>query len=176
MPQNSKILPSLIAGLCLLIIVSIVGSFLWAAISPDWTRAHIMNGAAGITPAAGFTATQQLSALALTALPAAALIIGLWQIFRISLLYRAGKHLEHSVARAFTRAGTAFVFMSGLSFIVHGLRSVILTAHHGPGAKQLSISVQSADLASLVAGLLLILIGRTLQTAVAIKDENAGFV
>ena len=95
---------------------------------------------------------------------------------RLFRRYRAGETLSYGCAQAIRRIGAGVLAMFGLGLLTYTLQILVLTSANPVGQRALSVNFGSNDLALLLTGGLVLLIGWVMGEAVAAAEENRGFV
>ena len=115
-------------------------------------------------------------ALAIGLLPMAAALYALWQTQALFALYRAGHALTAAAAERIGRIGAGLVMIAVAAFLAHPAQVLVLTLTNPPGARVLAVAVSSGQVGLLLAGGLLVAIGRVMRDAALIADDNAQIV
>lgn len=115
-------------------------------------------------------------ALCIGLLNAAAMYVALWQAHRLFGFGRAGQSLTAPAALAIHRIGLALLAAALLSVVTRPAQGLVLTSANPPGERVLSITLNSSDLALLMASGLLLMIGAVLRAAVEIAEDHARIV
>lgn len=110
-----------------------------------------------------------LAALALT-------LTVLWQVRGLFRLYLDGAEVSPTAARRLHLTGVLLIAQAGLAVIGQTADVLILTWANPPGDRVFVVDLADADLALVLGGGLLLLIGRAMTQAAAALDENRGFV
>ena len=110
------------------------------------------------------------------ALPLAAAIYALVQMRALFGLYRDGEILTAASAARIQRIGQGLFAIALLGPVTHTIQALILTWNNPPGQRALVIGLESSLLGFLLAGALMILIGRVMVEAARMAEENRSFV
>jgi len=178
MPARFFVLSRLLQMLSLLIMavipVAIIAVFMLG--SPrDFLLAQTL-GDTTFTAATLPGAAQLSAAIAVSLVQVAALLFALWNMSRLFGNFRAGRIIAPQTAQRLFRTGQGLVAAALLSILADPVQTVLLSWNLGPGQRQLSVSLSLPDVLFLVAGGLLVLVGYAMREAVALQDENRGFV
>ena len=109
-------------------------------------------------------------------LPAVMGLLVLNQIRMLFASYRSGKIFDTRAARRLATVGWTLLVLVAVLIFSQSLGLLILTWLNAPGDRTVGIGFGLGEIMSLVVGLLLIVVGRILEEAVAISDENKSFV
>lgn len=157
------------------IMAVLVIAFVWMAFDGAMlARAAVaLTGGATQFPLAG---AARWGFWALLALPLLLFLAGLWQVRRLFESYARGQIFTLAAARTIRRAGVIALAIVPVQILVNTLSVLLLTAANPPGQRQLAIGVSSTELAVVVIGMTLIVMGWVMGEAVRISDENSQFV
>ncbi|MEL7115280.1 MAG: DUF2975 domain-containing protein [Pseudomonadota bacterium] len=109
-------------------------------------------------------------------LPLLPVVFVLISMRRLFGFYRCGETLSLRCALAIKRIGLGVLLTFVVGVLTHSLQVLALTMPNAPGERSLSIAFNSNDFALLLTGGLLLLIGWVMGEAVAVAEENRGFV
>ncbi len=166
----------LMAGLCLAGMIGMPAGLVWLWANPIWlsdaysaARLHLGDPSQwpGYVPYVGF---------AITLLPVGVLVYGLAQLRQLFNLYAGGEIFSTEAARRLKRFAVAVLSQSLLKPLAGAALSVLLTAHHAPGSRSLSISLGSAEFGALLLGGLLLVIAWIMGESARIAQEIEGIV
>lgn len=110
------------------------------------------------------------------AVPAAAGLYVLAQLWRLFSRYREGDVLGAATVRVFARFARAVVGLALLQIAGRALMSVALSWDNPPGQRVLTISVDWNDYVLLLLGAALVAMARVMTQAARVEEENRGFV
>ena len=178
MPTKFFMLSRLLQMLSLLIMAAIPTAILATFVfgNPrDLLLAEALSDAT-FTPATLPGTAQLWTAMAVSLLQVAVLLFALWQMSRLFANFAAGRIIARQSAQRLFRTGQGLVAASVFSILAQPLRTMLLSWNLGPGQRQLSVGLSSSDVAFLMAGGLLVLVGYAMREAVALRDENRSFV
>lgn len=113
---------------------------------------------------------------AVTGVPLAMLLMGLWQAQRCFAQFAQGQVFT-AQATGHLRRFAGWVAAAALAAIVAGaLTSVVLTLHNPPGARQLSVGISSNHVFTLFFAALVWLMADVIGQGQALAEENDRFV
>ncbi|MGV6848762.1 MAG: DUF2975 domain-containing protein [Marinibacterium sp.] len=172
MPPHMHRLIGALQALTLAAIIALPVVLLWATLSPDVWQSILPPGVSAAQPATA----QRLGLLAVSLLPAAALLWALVTIWRLFGRYRQGVIFGVECSRYIRRTGQALLMFAVLRLIAYPAQVVLLTAGNAPGERSLAVSISHADLGLVLGGGLLLVIGWVMGQAAQLAEDNAGFV
>lgn len=109
-------------------------------------------------------------------LPWVPVIGALWSLQALFSLYRRGRSLTRDAAERIGVIGVLLMAVAVLGVAAHTAQLLLLTLGNPPGQRVLAIGIDSSDIGFLLAGGLLVVIGRAMTEAARAVDENRGFV
>ncbi|MBM7067072.1 DUF2975 domain-containing protein [Actibacterium sp. 188UL27-1] len=122
-------------------------------------------------------ATWQIAAyIAVFSVGLAILAIPLWHLHRLLARYALGETLSPACAQALRRIGQGLLAVAAFSFVSNTIDILILTALNASGERTLSIGIEDSDLALVLAGTVVILVGWVMGQAAEMADENRSFI
>lgn len=151
------------------------------AVTLWWATAGLaeLTAQAGLPPGsvqAPLPALQRLLAAAVTALPLALLLAGLWQAQRCFALFAQGQVFT-AQAVACLRRFAGWVAAAAFAAIVAGAAvSVLLTLHNPPGLRHLAVGIGSNHVFTLFFAALVWLMADVIGQGHALARENESFV
>ena len=104
------------------------------------------------------------------------LLYGLWQVRAFFELYRTGDLFPSGAGFHIKRFGQALVGVAIAQIVAVAAISAALTAHLPDGQGMLAIGFSSTNLATLVIAALIMMMGRLLDEASTIAEENRSIV
>lgn len=116
------------------------------------------------------------AAVALGAVPGAAMLWVLWQCQALFAIYRQSRPLSYAAADRIGRIGIGLAVLAGLSVLVRILQTLVVTSYNAPGQRVLAVEFGSSDLGFALAGGLMALIGAAMAEAARIAKDHEGFV
>lgn len=113
---------------------------------------------------------------AVVALASALGLWTLWQLWRLFGEYAAGRVFEPAALRRLQRfaRGAAALALGAVPW--RALLALAFTWHHPPGQRLLVLSVSSNDLWLMLLAAVLLALAEVMARAVALAEENAGFI
>lgn len=119
---------------------------------------------------------QRWAAGAVTAVPLAMLLMGVWQARRCFMQFAQGQVFT-AYATDQLRRFAGWVAAAALAAIVAGaITSVLLTLHNPPGARQLSVGISSNHVFTMFFAALVWLMADVIGQGLALAEENERFV
>jgi Protein of unknown function (DUF2975) len=116
------------------------------------------------------------AAVCVAAMPIAAFLLALSQVWLFFGQVKGG-HPYSTVAQLSLKwLGRAAFACAALGVLVRTIVGLLLSSSNPPGQKVLVIGVSSADIASLVIGILVFVFANVVREAAALAHENASFV
>ncbi len=168
----SRLMVLACTGLMVLLPVALV--FFWAT-----------TGSAELAPQGNLQSTalqapllvwQRWAAGAVTALPLAMLLMGVWQAPRCFAQFAQGQVFT-AIATDRLRRFAGWVAAAALAAIVAGaITSVLLTLHNPPGARHLSVGISSNHVFTMFFAALVWLMADVIGQGQALAEENERFV
>ncbi|NNJ75133.1 MAG: DUF2975 domain-containing protein [Anderseniella sp.] len=104
------------------------------------------------------------------------LLYGLWQVRAFFELYRSGDLFPSGAGFYIKRFGQALVGIAVAQIVAGAAISAVLTAHLPDGQGMLAVNLSSTNLATLVIAALIMMMGRLLDEASTIAEENRSIV
>ncbi len=123
-----------------------------------------------------WTPAQRAIAAGTALLPAGALVLALLALRQVCREYVAGQLFSDAVLRAFRHLGHALVAAAVLQLLQPTLLSLLLSLTQPPGARQLTIGVQSSDLLLGLLSAVVLLLVQVMRVAQQVQAENAEIV
>ena len=119
---------------------------------------------------------QRVAAAAISAVPLALMLAGVWEARRCFLLFSAGQVFTGDAVRRLRRFA-AWMLASAVCAIAAGAAvSVVITLHLPPGMRQLALSVGSDHVFTLFFACMVWLLAAVIGEGQALVEENASFV
>ena len=162
------------AALCLAILIPLV-----VALTPFLTDAAGLSQTAGLgawLATLEWTPAQRAITAGTALLPAGALVLALLALRQVCREYVAGQLFSDAVLRAFRHLGHALVAAAVLQLLQPTLLSLLLSLTQPPGARQLTIGVQSSDLLLGLLSAVVLLLVQVMRVAQQVQAENAEIV
>ncbi len=125
-----------------------------------------------VTPVRGAVLAAGLVGL----LPLAATLYALIHMRGLFGLYRAGEILTPASAERIRDIGLGLFVLAVLGPVTNMIQMLILTWNNPPGQRALVLGISGATLGFVLAGALMILIGRVMSEAARMAEENRSFV
>lgn len=162
------------ACLALIMLLPLALIWYWASTSaPELASQGNLPASAIQSPLAWW---QRVAAGAVTAVPLALLLMGIWQAKRCFSEFAQGQVFT-AEATGHLRRFAGWVAAAALAAIVAGaLTSVLLTLNHPPGARHLAIGLSSNQVFTLFFAALVWLMADVIGQGQALAEENARFV
>jgi hypothetical protein len=104
------------------------------------------------------------------------LLYGLWQVRAFFELYRSGDLFPSGAGFYIKRFGQALVGIAIAQIVAGAAISAVLTAHLPDGQGMVAVNLSSTNLATLVIAALIMMMGRLLDEASTIAEENRSIV
>lgn len=104
------------------------------------------------------------------------LLYGLWQVRAFFELYRTGDLFPAGAGLHIKRFGQALVGVAIAQIVAGAAISAVLTAHLPDGQRMLAVNLSSTNLATLVIAALIMMMGRLLDEAFTVAEENRSIV
>ena len=104
------------------------------------------------------------------------LLYGLWQVRAFFELYRTGDLFPAGAGLHVKRFGQALVGVAIAQIVAGAAISAVLTAHLPGGERMVAVNLSSTNLATLVIAALIMMIGRLLDEAFTVAEENRSIV
>lgn len=143
---------------------------------PDIPIQHLLN-TYSLSPALPPLSAWQFGALAavalITTLP---LLFALWKLQKMFLLFAAGEVFSTTATRHLYGAAKAMVIWGLVATCSTTLAVLILTANAPAGAHVLVVNISSAELASILGGIIFAIMSWIMQEAARLSEENEGFI
>ena len=114
--------------------------------------------------------------LLLGAIALAAILFTLWRMARLFGLYAQGDALSGQAAREIRLTALGLLAQAAIKILGHTATGLVLSIDAPVGHRVLAIGIGSPEIGFALAGGLLLLIGVVMQQAIAIAEENKGFV
>lgn len=122
------------------------------------------------------TTETRIAAMVIAAVPVALGVTVLLLLHRLFLGFSRGQILVPESGRILRRIGIVIVVLGPLEILLRALASVVLSLPNPPGQRQIVVGISSDDITTIISGILLIVLGWTLEEAARIADENRQFV
>lgn len=137
----------------------------------DWLRGSVdASHTAVLTPAT------RIGTLAIASIPAALAVAVLLLLHKLFLGFSKGAVLVPASGRILRQIGLIVTVLAPLEIVLRAAASVVLSLPNPPGEREFAIGIGSSDLTTLIGGMLLIVLGWTLEEAASVADENSRFV
>ena len=104
------------------------------------------------------------------------LLYGLWQVRAFFELYRSGDLFPSGAGLHIKRFGQALVGVAVAQIVAGAAISAVLTVHLPDGQGVVAVNLSSTNLATLVIAALIMMMGRLLDEASTIAEENRSIV
>ena len=140
------------------------------------TRADAMKAFPGLHIWPGVETWQLVVAMGLGCLAAIAGIWVLWQMRGLFRLYQMGEVLTDAAARHIRKIGQGLLAVAILPVVVFPLQTVILTMNNPEGERSVAVGFELNDVAFLLAGGMLVLIGWAMGEASRMAQDHAAIV
>ncbi len=160
------------SALIVLLPALVIGWLFWGYAHPDW----LARSFPALPEATALTGQKSLAVVLLGAVGLVPVLYTLGQMRDLFARYRRGEILSPACARAICRSGIALSVLALWQTVVVPLQILVLTFDNPAGQKQLVLQISSEILWLLLAGSLLVVIGRVMAEAARVAEENAGFI
>lgn len=137
----------------------------------DWLRSAVdASNSTVLTPAT------RIATLAIACIPVLLAVAVLLLLHKLFLGFSRGAVLVPASGRILRQIGLIIAILAPLQIVLCAVASVVLSLPNPPGERELAIGIGSDDISTLIAGMLLIVLGWTLEEAASVADENSRFV
>lgn len=160
-----------VVGLLVVPILAVALAFL----DPATLDAHLVEALAASQQAA-LTPATRLAALALAAIPLCLVLLGFVVVQRLFHGFATGDILTPESGRRLRRIGIIVTALGPVAIVIRSIASVVVSLPNPPGERVLAVGFGSNDVTAIIAGMLLIVLGWTLEEAARVADENRQFV
>lgn len=123
-----------------------------------------------------FTLGQRMFGVIFMSLSSIVGIIGLYQARQLFAGYQKGEIFTARAAARFQVIGWILIILVPVSKIKETLGAAYFNSILEPDSLKLSLSFLDVDIYAIVFGLLMVVVGYVMRTAVTISDENKGFI
>lgn len=143
---------------------------------PEWTRNLLLArlGEAGNDLA--LTPGHVAAGAAITAVPVAVLLYGLWQVRALFADFASGRVFTLTSARRLRDFAACVLAQAVLGPVSSTALLLAFTISNPPGSRQLGISLSVNDYLALIVGGVLLAVAWVMAEATRIADEHASFV
>lgn len=125
---------------------------------------------------ATFPFWQRLGAILISSVPLLVLMSGLGHLRRLFRAYAEGAYFSMEAARRLGALGRSIALWVVVQFLTEPVLSVWLTLRNAPGHRLVALSLDSTALVALFVAACIAVIGRILQRASEVYQENQQFV
>ncbi|MBB99601.1 MAG: hypothetical protein CML67_08710 [Rhodobacteraceae bacterium] len=160
-----------VVGLLVVPILAVALAFL----DPATLDARLVEALAASQQAA-LTPATRLAALALAAIPLCLALLGFVVVQRLFHGFATGDILTPESGRRLRRIGIIVTALGPVAIVIRSIASVVVSLPNPPGERVLAVGFGSNDVTAIIAGMLLIVLGWTLEEAARVADENRQFV
>ncbi len=160
-----------VIGLLVVPILAVALAFL----DPATLDARLVEALAASQQAA-LTPATRLAALALAAIPLCLALLGFLAVQRLFHGFAVGEILTPESGRRLRRIGFIVTALGPVTIVIRSVASVVVSLPNPPGERVLAVGFGSNDVTAIIAGMLLIVLGWTLEEAARVADENRQFV
>ena len=160
-----------VVGLLIVPILAVALAFL----DPATLDARLVEALAASQQAA-LTPATRLAALALAAIPLCLALLGFVVVQRLFHGFATGDILTPESGRRLKRIGLIVTALGPVTIVIRSIASVVVSLPNPPGERVLAVGFGSNDVTAIIAGMLLIVLGWTLEEAARVADENRQFV
>jgi hypothetical protein len=160
-----------VIGLLVVPILAVALAFL----DPATLDARLVEAMAASQKAA-LTPATRLVTLALAAIPLCLALLGFLSVQRLFNGFAVGEILTPESGRRLRRIGFIVTALGPVTIVIRSVASVVVSLPNPPGERVLAVGFGSNDVTAIIAGMLLIVLGWTLEEAARVADENRQFV
>jgi hypothetical protein len=146
-----------------------------AFLDPATLDAHLVE-ALSASQQEALTPATRLAALALAAIPLCLALLGFFAVQRLFNGFASGDILTPESGRRLKRIGLIVTALGPVTIVIRSIASVVVSLPNPPGERVLAVGFGSNDVTAIIAGMLLIVLGWTLEEAARVADENRQFV
>ena len=164
----------IVQGLCVLGACVLLAVPVWFWTSPESIE-QLGPSIAGVRELTIDSRAMRLGA-AVSMLPVALSLYGLWQLWCLFALYALGRVFDADALRRLRRFAWAVFAGALMAPLIRAAMSVVLTLGNPPGRRQLVIGLSWDDYLVVLLAIVLIAIATVMAEAVRLAQENAGFV
>lgn len=183
-PDRLARLSHRMAGLTLIVMTALLAlnvlNWLYPPYTPDsygfsfgLTARWLANDSIDI---AAFPAWQTAGAILISSVPLLVLMRGLMHLRRLFRAYADGAYFSMQAARHLATVGRSIAFWVVAEFLTEPVLSLWLTLRAGPGKHMVVMSLDTPALVSLFVAACIAVIGKILQRACEVYQENQQFV
>ena len=140
--------------------------------SPDWLLDRMTDLPPG-TSMTPFKYAAVIGIVWLALLPMFGALTHMRELFR---LYERDEIMTDTTAHHILRTGQWLITLAATSLLIRPMQAGLMTYDNPPGQQRLALSIDSSILGFLLAGGLLVAIGRVMREAALVAQENAGFI
>lgn len=165
--------------LALVASVAVVGALVLIAIvmtTLPAERAELLGDLFERDAAAAASAPFAGAAVAVSVIPAALIIYALLQVRRLLAGYRQGEIFSPGAAQRLGRIGWSIIALAPLTVLTEVIGRALVAYDPATGAGSFEVSVGDGEIVALILGALLVVIGRVLDEAARIAEENDAFI
>lgn len=109
-------------------------------------------------------------------LPLSVLVYGLQVLARLFRLYENGIIFAKANVDCFNRLGRAMIIWMGCHFLSNSLISTVLTLHHPPGQRMITVGLEGSDFGALFVGGIVLTVTWVMDEARKIKEDQEMFL
>ncbi|WP_051242335.1 DUF2975 domain-containing protein [Stappia stellulata] len=146
-----------------------------ATLNPSTLDAQLLETVAS-SQRAVLTPWTRAGALILAAIPLLVALAGFLTVRQLFLGFARGEVLTPESGRRLKRIGVIVTALGPLTILIRTIASVVVSLPNPPGERVLAVGFGSNDVTAIIAGMLLIVLGWTLEEAARVADENRQFV
>ncbi|MBL6432188.1 MAG: DUF2975 domain-containing protein [Alphaproteobacteria bacterium] len=103
-------------------------------------------------------------------------LLGFVVVQRLFHGFATGDILTPESGRRLKRIGLIVTALGPVAIVIRSIASVVVSLPNPPGERVLAVGFGSNDVTAIIAGMLLIVLGWTLEEAARVADENRQFV
>lgn len=163
-----------ISCLVLMIVLPIAVIIYWIWASPAELALRVNLPASAIQ--GPLLAWQRATAILITEVPLALLIIGLWQARKCFKLFAVGQVFTAEAVRCLRRFAGWVMVSVVVGLVASVALSVLLTLHNAPGTRHVALGIGSDQIFTLFFAGMVWLMAAVISQGQALAEENATFI
>lgn len=117
-------------------------------------------------------ASARLMGFVVVMIPTGVAMIGAYHLVRLFRLYEQGDIFKLRNVRCYKKLSRLLIWWFAAGILCQSLLSVVLTLHHPPGQRMVTVGLASSDLTALLLGLILMVIAWVMEEGRKLQEDQ----
>lgn len=148
----------------------VINAFVWIFMNrfPEFMASEMLPYCANLP----LPASARLMGFVVVMIPTGVAMTGTYHLMRLFKLYERGEIFKLSNVHCYKKLSRVLVWWFVASILCSSLLSVVLTFHHPPGQRVITLGMNSSELTTLLVGLILMVIAWVMEEGRKLQEDQ----